>query len=51
MLLEIKSCRRVMIRISLQYVSKGPISTNPGLVQIMDWSQTGDMPLSELEKS
>ena len=35
------------IKISLEFVHKGPINNNPALVQIMAWSRSGDKPLSE----
>ena len=35
------------IKISLRFVSKGPISNIPALVQIMAWRRRGDKPLSE----
>ena len=37
----------ISIKISLQFVPKGPINNNPALVQIMAWRQSGDKPLSE----
>ena len=38
----------ILIRISLKFLPKGPINTNiPALVQIMNWCQSGDKPLSE----
>ena len=37
----------ISIKISLQFVPKGPINNIPGLVQIMAWRRTGDKPLSE----
>ena len=36
----------ILIRISLKFVSKGPINNNPALVQIMAWRRPGDKPLS-----
>ena len=30
------------------FIPKGSIDSTPALVQIMTWSLTGDMPLSEL---
>ena len=38
---------RILIQISLKCVPKGPIDNKPALVQVMDWRQTGDKPLSE----
>ena len=38
---------RISIKISLKFVSKGPINKIPSLVQIMAWRQTGTKPLSE----
>ena len=38
---------RILIEISLKFVSKGPINNNPSLVQIMAWRRPGDKPLSE----
>ena len=37
----------ISIKISLKFISKGPINNNPSLVQIMAWRQPGDKPLSE----
>ena len=37
----------IFIKISLNFVPKGPIDNNPALVQIMAWHQIGDKPLSE----
>ena len=37
----------ILIKISLKFVSKGPIDYNPALVQIMAWRRIGDKPLSE----
>ena len=37
----------IPIKISLKFVSKGPINNIPALVQIMAWRWTGDKPLSE----
>ena len=37
----------ILIKISLKFVHKGPISNNPALVQIMAWRRPGDKPLSE----
>ena len=38
---------RISIKISLKFVSKGPINNIPALVQIMAWRRPGDKPLSE----
>ena len=38
---------RILIKISLKFVPKGPINNIPALVQIMAWSRPGDKPLSE----
>ena len=35
------------IKISLEFVHKGPINNNPALVQIMAWRRSGDKALSE----
>ena len=37
----------ISAKISLKFVPKGPINNIPALVQIMDWHQPGDKPLSE----
>ena len=37
----------ISLKISLQFVSKGPINNIPALVQIMAWRRPGDKPLSE----
>ena len=37
----------ISIKISLEFVLKGPIDSNPALVQIMAWCRIGDKPLSE----
>ena len=37
----------IVIAISLTFVHKGAINNIPALVQIMDWRQAGDRPLSE----
>ena len=34
-------------KLSLKFVSKGPINNIPALIQIMAWRQWGDKPLSE----
>ena len=39
---------RISIKISLKFVSIGPINKIPTLVQIMAWRRPGDKPLSEL---
>ena len=38
---------KVLIKISLKFVPKGPINNIPALVQIMAWRWPGDKPLSE----
>ena len=37
----------ISIKISLKFVSKGPINNIPALVQIMAWRRPGNKPLSE----
>ena len=37
----------ISIKISLKFVPRGPINSIAALVQIMDWCQPGDKPLSE----
>ena len=37
----------ILIKISLKFVPRGPISNILVLVQIMAWRQPGDKPLSE----
>ena len=37
----------IIIRISLKFVPKGPITIIPALIQIMAWRRPGDKPLSE----
>ena len=37
----------IPVKISLKYVTKGPINNIPALVQIMAWRRSGDKPLSE----
>ena len=37
----------ILIKISLKFVSYGPINNIPALVQIMAWRRPGDKPLSE----
>ena len=37
---------RILIRISLKFVPKGPINNIQSLVQIMAWRRPGDKPLS-----
>ena len=39
---------RILIKISLTFVPKGPINNIPALVQIMAWYRPGDKPLSEI---
>ena len=38
---------RILIKISLKFVPKGPIDNIPALVHIMAWRRPGDKPLSE----
>ena len=38
---------RISIKISLQFVPRGPINNNPKLIRIMAWRRSGDKPLSE----
>ena len=38
---------RILIKISLKLVPKGPIDNKPALVQVMAWRRTGDRPLPE----
>ena len=38
---------RILIRISLKFVPKGPIDNKSALVWVMVWHWTGDEPLSE----
>ena len=38
---------RILIKISLKFIPKGPIDNKLVLVQVMAWRQTGDKPLSE----
>ena len=38
---------RIVIKISLKFVPKGPINNIPALVQIMAWRRPGDKPLSD----
>ena len=38
---------KILIKISLKFVPKGPINKIPALVQIMAWRRPGDKPLSE----
>ena len=38
---------RISIKISLNFVPKGPIANNPAVVQIMAWRRSGNKPLSE----
>ena len=37
----------IQIRISLQFVTKGPINNIPALVQIMAWHRPGEKPISQ----
>ena len=37
----------ILIKISLKFISKGPINNIPALVQIMAWRRPGDKPLSK----
>ena len=37
----------ISIKISLKFVSKGPINNIPAMIQIMAWRRSGDRPLSE----
>ena len=36
-----------LIKISMNFVPKGPIDNNQALIQIMAWRRIGDKPLSE----
>ena len=38
---------RILIQISLKYVSMSPVENKPALVQVMAWSRTGNKPLPE----
>ena len=38
---------RIYIRISLEFVPKGPIDSKAALVQVMVWRGAGDKPLPE----
>ena len=38
---------RVLIYISLKFVTRGPVDKNASMVQIMAWHRTGDKPLSK----
>ena len=38
----LKEKLRILIEISLKFVSKGPIDNNPALVQIMAWRRIGE---------
>ena len=38
---------RILIKISLKFVAKGPLNNTPTLVQIMAWRRPGNKPLSE----
>ena len=37
----------ILLKISLEFVPKGPINNIPSLVQVMAWRRPGDKPLSE----
>ena len=37
----------IPIKVSLEFVSQGPINNIPALVQVMAWRRSGDKPLSE----
>ena len=37
----------IPIKMSLEFIPKGPINNIPALVQIMAWRRPGDKPLSE----
>ena len=37
----------ILIKISLKYVSDGPINNKSALVQVVAWRRTGDKPLPE----
>ena len=41
------SWMKILIKISLKFVPKGPINTIPSLVQIMAWCRPGDKPFTE----
>ena len=38
---------KVSIKISLKFVTKGPVDNIPAFIQIMAWQQPGDKPSSE----
>ena len=38
---------RILIRISLKFVPKGPVDNESVLAQVMAWGQTGDRVFSE----
>ena len=38
---------RILLKIPLKFVPKGPINNIPSLVQVMAWRRPGDKPLSE----
>ena len=42
---------QITIKISLEFVIKGPINNTPALVQIMAWRRPGDKPFAILTKS
>ena len=38
---------KILIKISMKFILKGPINNTPALVQLMAWRRPGDKPLSE----
>ena len=38
---------RILLKVSLKLVPRGPINNSPSLIQIMAWRRLGDKPLSE----
>ena len=38
---------RILIQISLKFVSRSPINNKPALIQVMAWRRSGDKPLPE----
>ena len=42
-----KEILNILIRISLKFVSKGPIVLKSALVQVMAWRRPGNKPLPE----
>ena len=38
---------QILIRISLKFVTKGPIDNKSAVVQVIAWRRTGDKPLHE----